>query len=180
MKYIEPTGRPAEKFEYEIIHKEQEIHYLETSASLIKDLEGKPIGFRGITRDITERKKMEEEQERYREFVENITDGVWENDLKGNMTFVNEATCRAMGYTREEFMGMNNRTYTTPETAKRIFKIFNEIYQTGSPAEIFDYEVIRKDGEIRWLEMSASLIRDSEGKPIGFRGISRDITERKK
>ena len=96
-------------FVYQIIRKDGEIRDLEMSASLFSDAKGKPVGFRGISRDITERKRLEAEQERYREFVENITDGCIESDLAGNTTFVNEAVCRMLGYTREELIGMNNR-----------------------------------------------------------------------
>ena len=67
------------------------------SASLILDAEGKPVGFRGISRDVTDRKRMEAERERYREFVENITDGCIESDLAGNTTFVNEPPVRCSG-----------------------------------------------------------------------------------
>jgi two-component system, cell cycle sensor histidine kinase and response regulator CckA len=174
------TGTPAVIFDYEVIRKNGERFFLETSASLIRDQAGNPTGFRGVSRDITERKKMEAENERYRDFVENITDGCFEVDLAGNMTFFNDSACRMFGYPREVFMGMNNRAYTSPETAKKTFKIFNEIYRTGLPAKIFDYEVIHKDGSTGILEMSASLIRDRVGNPVGFRGISRDISDRKK
>ena len=174
------TGIPAGIFAYPLLRKDGEIRHLEVSSSLIKVQAGKAKGFRGVIRDITERKRMEAEQERYRDFVENITSGCWELDLAGNMTFLNEATCRVIQYTREELLGMNNRAYTTPETAKKLFKVFNEIYRTGLPAYISDYQVIRKDGCIIVLELSASLIRDEAGNPVGFRGITRDITERKK
>ncbi len=174
------TGLPAYMSDYPVIRKDGGTIVLELSASLIRDDAGNPVGFRGITRDISERKKMEVEQERYRDFVENIADGVWEVDLAGNMTLFNEATCRMFGYPREEFLGLNNRAYTSPETAKQTFRLFNEIYRTGSPAKIFDYEVIHKDGTVGTLELSASLIRDEAGNPVGFRGITRDITERKR
>ncbi len=174
------TGLPAKIFDYPLLRKDGEIRHLEVSGSLIKDQAGKAKGFRGVIRDITDRKKMEAEQERYRDFVENIADGCWEIDLAGNTTFINETTCRVMQYTREELLGMNNRAFTTPETAKQLFKVFNEIYRTGLPAYISDYHVVRKDGGTIVLELSASLIRDEAGNPVGFRGITRDITERKK
>ncbi len=87
--------------------------------------------------------------------------------------------CRILGYERHELLGMNNREYTTPETAKEMHEIFNEIYRTDVSTKIKDYEVIRKNGAIRVLAMSASLIRDLAGKPVGFRSLARDITERK-
>jgi putative nucleotidyltransferase with HDIG domain len=61
-----------------------------------------------------------------------------------------------------------------------VFDAFNEIYKTGITGSIFEYEIIRKDGTRRQIEVSASLKKNSSGKPIGFRGISRDITERKR
>jgi len=166
--------------EYELKHKDGGASAFEVSVTLVRDHEGKPVGFRGVGRDITVRKKLQEESERYRKFIENIEDGCFEVDLKGNMIFVNESTCKIFGYPREEFMYMNNREYSSPETAKRLFKVFNEIYRTGIPATISDYEIIRKDGEIRYLELTASLIMDDAHNPIGFRGIWRDITDRRK
>jgi len=87
--------------------------------------------------------------------------------------------CRILGYPQEEMMGMNNRQFTDKENAKKLFKTFNEVYKTGEPAKEFDWQIIRKDGTERYIEVSVSLQKNSSGKPIGFRGISRDITERK-
>jgi len=84
-----------------------------------------------------------------------------------------------LGYSTAEMEDMNYRDYVSPEIATALFKTFNEIYTTGKPAKIVDYRVIRKDGSEQFREMSASLIRDPLGNPIGFRGIARDITKRK-
>ncbi|OGP49373.1 MAG: hypothetical protein A2Y79_09615 [Deltaproteobacteria bacterium RBG_13_43_22] len=175
-------GASAKRFDldYEIIRKDGTARRMQLSASLNRDAAGHIIGFRGITWDVTELKRMEAEQEKFRDFVENVESGCYEVDLAGNMTFFNDAACRIFGYPREELMGMNNRRYATPETAKRIYKIFNEIYRTGIPSKIFDYEIIRKDGQVAYLNMSVSLIRDAKGNPIGFRGIVQDFTDRKK
>jgi diguanylate cyclase (GGDEF)-like protein/PAS domain S-box-containing protein len=87
--------------------------------------------------------------------------------------------CRIFGYPKEELMGMNNRQYTDKENGKKVFQAFNRVYKTGEPGRVCDYEIIRKDGSKRHVEASFLLQRDSSGKPIGFRGIVRDITERK-
>ncbi len=86
--------------------------------------------------------------------------------------------CVLLGYAFDELIGLNNREYTNLETAQKMARIFNRIYQTGEPAEIENYEIFRKDGIPLISEMSASLVRDFEGRPIGFRGIARDVTER--
>jgi len=117
-------------------------------------------------------------EERYAAILEGIEEGYFEVDLAGNMAFFNEALCRISGYPREELLGMNNRDYTDPETAETMFAIFHEIYTTGKPAKVKDYKIIRQDGAPCSVELSASLMRDSNGEPIGFRGIVRDVTER--
>jgi light-regulated signal transduction histidine kinase (bacteriophytochrome) len=77
-------------------------------------------------------------------------------------------------------MGMNDRQYTDQENAKKLFQAFNKVYRTGEPRRECDWEIIRKDGTKRYIEASVSLQKDPSGKPIGFRGIIRDITERKR
>ena len=81
-----------------------------------KDDEGNLVGYKGTMRDITERKKTEEalrqSEEKYRNILENIEEGYYEVDLRGNFTFVNPAACRIHGYSKEELTGMNDRQYT--------------------------------------------------------------------
>jgi len=123
--------------------------------------------------------KLISNENRYQSILENIEEAYVELDLHGNITFFNKAMSNMLGYTPKELMGLNYRTYVDQKTAKRLFKIFNKIYITGKPAEIFENQVIRKDGTRRYRESSASLILDSQNMPIGFRCLTRDITKRK-
>ncbi|UCH10718.1 MAG: PAS domain S-box protein, partial [Fidelibacterota bacterium] len=124
--------------------------------------------------------RMRESGKGYQDILESIEEGYFEVDLSGNLTYCNDAMCRIADLPREELIGMNNRDYTTPETAKAMYEAFSEIYRTGRSAKVMDYEIIRKDGVRRTLELSASLIRDAGGEPAGYRGIVRDVTERKR
>jgi len=124
--------------------------------------------------------KLRESEEQYRTILENIEDGYYEVDLAGNLTFLNDSMCRIWGYPKEELMGMNDRQYTDQENAKKLFQTFNKVYRTGEPSRECDWGIIRKDGTKRYLEASVTLRKDASGKPIGFRGIVRDITERKR
>jgi two-component system cell cycle sensor histidine kinase/response regulator CckA len=83
-----------------------------------------------------------------------------------------------LGYKRDKLMGLNNRTYMSQETAKKAYKVFNKVYFTGEPANISDWELILKDGSKIYVEGSVSLITDEEGNRTGFRGITRDTTNR--
>jgi len=178
------TGIPTKAFDWELIRKDGTKRILETSVSLMRDPKGRPIGFYGIGRDITERKKAEallrESEEKYRTTLQSIEEGYYEVDLAGNLTFFNNALIRFSGYSKEELMGMNNRQLMSEETARKVFQVFGEVYQTGEPANPFDWEMVRKDGTKRFIETSVSLVQDSKSKAIGFRGIARDVTDRKR
>ena len=76
-------------------------------------------------------------------------------------------------------MGMSNREYMTEETAKEVFKAFSNVYTTGKPAKNLEWETIRKDGTKGYVETSASLVKNSAGESVGFRGVVRDISEKK-
>lgn len=139
---------------------------------------------RELERESDRLKLAEEElrasEEKYRSILENMEEGYWEVDLAGNFTFFNESLCKFLGYSREELLGMNNRKYTTPENSARIYRIFNRVYRTGKPIKIIDYEVIAKDGSKVIFEGSVSLRRNNLDQPVGFCGVNRDVTERKK
>jgi PAS domain S-box-containing protein len=166
-----------------IMTKDGRERILEYNNSLVHDSIG-PIGVQGSARDITERihteRALRQSEEKYRTILESIEDGYYEVDITGNLTFFNDSLCKMTGYTKDELMGMNNRQYTDKDTAKRLYQIFNKIYATGKPIKGFEYEIIlNRYGTKKHVESSISLIRDRKGQPIGFRGILRDITQRK-
>ncbi len=123
--------------------------------------------------------KLQESEEKYRTILERIEEGYFEVDLAGRLTFFNDSVCRILGYSRGKLMGMSNLEYTDSKTSARIYKTFNEIYRTGKHATILDYKIIRGNGETRNLEVSASQLSNSAGEPAGFRGVIRDVTDRK-
>jgi PAS domain S-box-containing protein len=127
----------------------------------------------------TTEKALRESEEKYRTILHSLEEGYFEVDLTGNLIFFNDAFVKWSGYSKEELMGMNNRRYMDEETAKKVYQIFNEVYRTGEPANLFDWKIILKDGNKRCIETSVSLMKDSKGQSIGFRGIARDVTERK-
>ena len=136
-----------------------------------------------LKQEIIERKladkALREGEEKYRSIIENIEEGYFELDLSGSMTFFNDSMCKIAGYSRDELMGMSPREYTHPQIARKMYRVFNRVYRTGTPARMMDFEIIKKDGSKSILEISASLMRDISGEPVGFRGVARDATERK-
>ena len=151
-------------------------------ASAAKDQYGNIQYWLGIMEDISERKSAQEalmeSERRYRNILGSIAEGYFEVDLKGNFTFFNNRVCQIIGYERDALLGMNNRQYASPQTARKMYHIFNRVFRTGEPAKVTKYEIIRKDGTEKILEVSASLMRGADDQPAGFSGIMRDVTSR--
>ncbi len=141
----------------------------------LKRIEKLKIEIKALTKLNSELQKYED---RFLSLFNSMEEIYFECDLKGSLTYFNPALSRITGYTPEELMGKNNREYTSPEMSNRMFKIFNEIYRTGKPAQLSDYEVYAKDGSSIFLELSAYLITDEVDDASGFRGIGRNITEK--
>ena len=143
---------------------------------------GRLAGLLSFT-DITERKQAEEalrqSEEKYRTILKEMEDSYFEVDLGGHLTFVNSSTCRNLGYSEEELIGMSYKCFTATEDIESVFRVFNEVYRSGVPNKGFPWEIIRKDGGHGFAEASISLLRSDTGEIIGFRGVGRDITERK-
>ncbi len=134
--------------------------------------------------NITERKLAEQElrasEERYSTLLDSVEVSFFETDLAGNITFFNDAVRRGLGYSPTELLGLNYKRYIDEENAKIMYRVFNEVYRTGEPNKGFVSMIVKRDGTKAPREYSVSLLRDSGGEPVGFRGVARDIGERVK
>ena len=135
--------------------------------------------------ELLEQKKQHEtafknNADNYRTILDNIQDGFFEISLDGKLTFINSVMCSLSDYSPDELIGMHYKTYTSKHTAASLFEVFSNLYKTGKPDNIADYEMIGRKGQTKILAISVSLIRDNAGNATGFRGIARDITARKK
>ncbi|HUH65060.1 MAG TPA: PAS domain S-box protein [Syntrophales bacterium] len=156
----------------------------ETEVSLNSIKVGDAVLVQAIVRDITARVRAQEalrrSEEKYRAIIENMQEGYIEVDLSGRITFFNAAAQRFLGFSKEETMGLHYKKYTDKATAKKIFKLYNEVYRTHTPRAQFEWDVVRKDGIRRTIEGSASFMSDASGRVAGFRGLFRDVTDRKR
>jgi diguanylate cyclase (GGDEF)-like protein/PAS domain S-box-containing protein len=136
-----------------------------------------------FVRDLSERRQRQREllesRQRYQAILENIEDGYFEVDPSGKYVFLNEAFCKSFGYPMDEVLGQNYRKFYDPEDALKIHGAFLSVWETGAPLQSYEYLIKQKDGGLRFVEDSVSLKRDGRGRPVGFLGIRRDITERK-
>ena len=122
---------------------------------------------------------LRESEDKYRTILESIEEGCFETDIDGNLTFFSNPILKILGYSRDELLGVNTGKYISPDTASKMSRITERLKETGKPENVTDYGVIRKDGTIVSLEMSVSLLKDQNGLPVGYRGVLRDVSERK-
>jgi PAS domain S-box-containing protein len=139
--------------------------------------------FVSVARNVTERKVTEEalrdSEQRFRASLAEITEGYFETDLRGSLSFFNEALCTIMDTEPERLEGLNYRDFARAEDGARIYERFNRVYRTGEADPGFAWSFVRPDGALRAVETSVSLRSDRAGAPVGFRGVVRDVTEQK-
>jgi len=167
---------PIKDLENWNIGKNGERICLLTNGVPMLDEEGNLKGYRGVDKDITERKQAEEKIKLFSDAIASAFDCLMLTDAKGNITYANESAIRAFGYTPEEFLKLNiTKLDADPEVAK---KVMQEIVVKGKwNGEVIN---IRKNKEKFPALLSAFIIKDDKGNPKGAMGILRDITERKR
>lgn len=173
----------AQSAEFRIRDKDGTWHFLEASG---KNLSNDPdIG--GIVinaRDVTSRKLAEEKmfrsEMRFRNLVETTSDWVWEIDEYGKYTYVSPRVRDLLGYDPQEVMGKSPFDLMPPEEAARVTEVFASLLGGRRNITALENTNLHKDGRRVVLETSASPIFDENGAFRGYRGIDRDITERKK
>jgi len=133
--------------------------------------------------DITSRVQAEtalrRSEEKYRNILENIEEGYFELDLEGNLTFFNNSLCKITGHSREELMRIDHRLNSGPDILEKLLQVFNQISRTAKPLILADLEIDLKDGNVITVDLSASPIKTPDDKIVGFRGLMRDVSERK-
>ncbi|MGD9240676.1 MAG: PAS domain S-box protein [Desulfobacterales bacterium] len=120
-----------------------------------------------------------ESELKYRTILEGIEEGYFEIDFNRNLTFFNDPLCKMLGYARDEMTDKNIREFTSPATIEKMDQIYEQVQKTGEPIRVTDYDAVGKDGASIALELTAALMRNPDGDPIGFRGVLRDVSERK-
>ncbi len=130
-------------------------------------------------RHMNSKKSLHEALKKYQAILNEIDDGVGETDLKGHLTYINDAGCRIWGYRRKELIGSSYRTYVDEKEAELLRREYSKVYRSGTPTR-FVHEVIRKDGQRILVEDSVSPIRAEDGTITGFRSVQRDVTAQEK
>ncbi|HNY13939.1 MAG TPA: PAS domain S-box protein, partial [Bacteroidales bacterium] len=169
--------------ELSLYHKNGTVRIFENSITFIRDREGKPAGFQGMSRDITEPKEMAkllcDREERFKSILEALNDWVWEVDCSGHYTYSSPRSSSLLGYDPDEIIGKTPFDLMLPDEAARVKILFGGTAAEARPFNGLEIKNIRKNGEIIVLETSGSPFFGENGELLGYRGVDRDITKRK-
>jgi PAS domain S-box-containing protein len=129
----------------------------------------------GVMRDA-----LRASEERFRSLVETTSDWVWEVDRGGAYTYSSPQVYDLLGYRSEEILGKTFLDLMPPDEARRMGTQFRDAVTNQKPLERLENKARHKDGHLVILETSGTPFRDAYGTVWGYRGIDRDITERKR
>ena len=149
--------------------------YFLASNSTFTDPQGRQLGTVHVLKDITDRKRAEE---KYRTLVSNVQEGVFISTPAGRFLDFNDALMRMLGYEhREELQSVDiPMMYVNSSDRERLKKFLQE---HGTVAD-FEFEIRRRDGEVRTMMESSIAVRDAGGIVTAFQGFLLDITDRKR
>jgi PAS domain S-box-containing protein len=176
-------GKPYD-VEYRIIRADGSERILHAQGKTLQDDTGKTTKFIGTACDITDRKKadvaLQESEHRFRSLVETTTDWIWEIDKDSVYVYSSPKIQELLGYEPEEIIGKTPFDLMHPQDALRLAQKFTQLKVAREPFTAVETIYFNKLGSIVTIETSGVPIFDEQGNFSGYRGIDRNISDRKK
>jgi PAS domain S-box-containing protein len=168
--------------EFQVRAADGRILWLESRGYAVM-VDGVPTHLRGLTIDITTRKKNEEalvaSEARYRVLADLNPQGIWRGDPAGNVTYANQGLLDYIGFTVEDLAGLGWLSAIYPDDHQRVAETWSHSVATGEDYDIEARMVRARDGRPRWWWIRAQPVRDDTGKILDWLGIAIDIDDRK-
>ncbi len=178
------TGGANVTYDIELIRKDGSRTYAIVQTAPIVDDDGDHIGVINAISDITGRKQAEEalrgSEERYRDLVETIGEWIWEVDARGYYTYASPRVRDMLGFEPEEVLGKTPFEFMPPDETRRVEEIFWELTAARKPIVSLENTNLHKDGRLVVVETSGIPFFAPDGTLLGYRGVDRDVTERKR
>jgi len=154
------------------------------SASVLKSEDGTIVGAMGVSRDISESKKAEQElrdsEERYRAIYNQAYIGIAKVSLQGQFLQVNEQLCAILGYSQEELYQKVFVDITAPEDMRVSIGLWDKFLRGVIEKTTLEKKYLHKSGKIVYTNLTISLVKDKIGNPSHFISVFQDISERRK
>ena len=170
------TAQPVTLLERNLRHKSGEVVVVETSASPVLAADGSVSGYRGMDRNVTSRKRIEEQVRKLARTVDQSPAAIMITDFTGKIEFVNPKFTRVSGYSAEEVLGCNPRVLKSGETDPGEYQRLWNTVLAGRDWR-GEFRNRRKDGSLYWEAATISPLRDDRGRITHFIAVKEDITE---
>jgi len=149
--------------------------------TIVRDDNGKVIGIFGIFWDITEEveaiKSLERSEKQYRLLYENLTDGLYQMDANGFITWASQKAANIFGRQQDEVVGINILEFVHPDEREEITEVIKKALTTGqTESEGFEVKGIKHDGSVFYYQVNNKVLEEN-GEVVGIQGLVRDITE---
>jgi diguanylate cyclase (GGDEF)-like protein/PAS domain S-box-containing protein len=169
--------------EKRIVRSDGAAVWADLSTSLVRDKSGQPEYFVAMVIDIGERKRVEqalhESEERFRSLTELSSDSIWEQDE--HFRYIHRTTnLKHSGVAAESHFGKTRWELPIIGVSDEQWAAHRALLEAHRPFKDWEYQYRAEDGNIRWYNVSGIPIFDSQGGFTGYRGVGKDITERKR
>jgi diguanylate cyclase (GGDEF)-like protein/PAS domain S-box-containing protein len=175
VRYNPDSEQTFEPFEVNYQRKDGEVFPGETVGTVIRDEAGVVLGYLGVVRDITERKRLEQELRQAAAVFENTTEGVVLTDARGRIISVNQAFSGITGYQMHEVAGKTPRVWKSNRHDEAFYQsLWASLLETGSwRGEIWNR---RKNGDVFPSLLAINSVHDDAGELINYISVMTDIT----
>jgi PAS domain S-box-containing protein len=167
--------------EYRVVWPDGSVHWLVGKGTVFLDESGRPAHFAGINLDITESKRVDEalreSEERFRRVFEEGPLGLALVGRDYRFEKVNSALCQMVGYSEAALVRMSFADITHPDDLREDVELARRLFKGEIPFYQLRKRYLKKNGETIWINLTASLIRNREGKPIHGLAMIQDIME---
>jgi PAS domain S-box-containing protein len=164
--------------EYSMFNKSGHRFPVEMNATVLRNSRGQPRAVLGVVRDVSSRKRSEEQIRLLADAVQSIQELVCITDSENRFTFVNKAFLEIYGYTEKEILGTKVDILYSPRNPPGLAdQIFQQTLRGGWKGELLD---LKRDGTEFPISLATSQIKDSTGRTLGLIGVARDISEQKR
>jgi PAS domain S-box-containing protein len=171
-----PATGALQNVEYLLRRKSGDLFPAELSAAVAVEADGQPNGIVLVAREITERKRAEEQIRLLADVVQNTQEFICITDEQNRFTFANSAFLQAYGYTAEEIMGRTPEfLYSNKNPSGLCDFVFQQTLRGGWKGQLVNR---RKDGTEFFISLATCPIKISEGRTLGLVGVARDVSQR--
>jgi PAS domain S-box-containing protein len=176
-------GEATEPYETVRRRKDGTLVPVSVSVSPVKDAQGVLIGGSKVARDITRRKRVQEQlrasEARYRESFDSAAVGIAHVALEGRWLHFNEAVCAITGYSHEALKRLTFIDITHPEDRPVSQAQADRLLSGETHSYSLEKRYVRPDGTLVWVHVTVSISREAADQPAHFIAVIQDISERK-